>query len=167
MTTDEPTRPPAEEWDGMLASKPKMFVSMNPLTPCMLTPYNTPYCNLSSLKQRLSQSQPDTIVSTSQHHAANGTTTQESSSLPPSLRTQPTTPSQYARAAFLLLVFCITAPITLVLLCLCGPLFFLVALLASPIWGPLLFLLWFFAKKTPHTASSAPSSRRSSPRTSP
>ncbi|OQR90274.1 hypothetical protein ACHHYP_05663 [Achlya hypogyna] len=59
----EPTRAPAE-WDGMLVTKVKAAqdtntLHVNPLTPYMLTPFNTPYCDPTLLVQRLNLSQPD------------------------------------------------------------------------------------------------------------
>ncbi|ETV80333.1 hypothetical protein H257_06645 [Aphanomyces astaci] len=151
-TSDEPKQVPLEEWDGIMASKSKY-----PLTPCMLTPYNTPHCNLNSLKQRLHQSQTNDVSSTSQPQSSAADASHPPSSLPSNWTTLPP-PSPLARLAFLGVATCIGAPIVLVL-ALCSPVIVLFSVATSPVWVPLsAFLWWSSSPPTTPTRVGSPSS---------
>ncbi|KAF0723241.1 hypothetical protein Ae201684P_022004 [Aphanomyces euteiches] len=147
MTTDEPIRVPAEEWDGMLATKAKVYASMYPLTPCMLTPYNTPHCNLTSLRQRLHQSQSgdSTHSSTSQPIGPNSPSS-IAPTMPLSWSHQPP-PNTIARYFLFLVAVCVAAPATVVFF-VCSPLLLLLGFVLSPVWVPVLFIIWWSSMTT-------------------
>ncbi|OQR96053.1 hypothetical protein THRCLA_07389 [Thraustotheca clavata] len=71
--SSEAEAPQDREWDGMLLSKVKAAQDVNPLTPYLLTPFNTPYSDPSLLVQRLTLSQAEVIAPPPAHYVSNTT----------------------------------------------------------------------------------------------
>ncbi|ETW09658.1 hypothetical protein, variant [Aphanomyces invadans] len=121
----------------------------------MLTPYNTPHCNLNSLKQRLHQSQVNGVPSPSQTQAsATDPSHPPPSSLPSKWTTLPP-PSPLVRLALLSVATCIGAPVVLVL-ALCSPVLVVFSVVTAPAWVPLSAFLWW--NSSPRSNPPRPSS---------